>query len=111
MLAYVTTRSVGICFILSCDKMNMESVPFVFVYWLPCARFPNSLPKAVVQVSLKIGSLTSFWYLVMVAPVIGWITGLAKCSMSMSKLSLCAVGQAERNDDGVQISWSAAAAR
>jgi hypothetical protein len=91
--------------------MKIESVPFVFVCVSPCARFPNSFPKAVVQVSRKIGSLTSFWYRVMVAPVIGWITGLAKCSISMSKLSLCAVGQAERKDDGVPISWSTVAAR
>ena len=111
MLAYVTTQSKGMCFMASCDKMKIESVPWVPVCWSPWAKFPNSFPKAVVHVSRKSGSLASFWYLVMVAPVTGWITGLAKCSRLMSKLLRCAVGHDVRKDVGIHSSVSAAAAR
>ena len=38
----------------------MESVPGVFVSASPCARFPNSFPKAFAQVVAVRGSAISF---------------------------------------------------
>ncbi len=61
---------------------KMAFVPGVFVDVSPCARFPNSLPKARDHVGLVIGSLISVLYLVMDSPVIGCMTGAQKCSHS-----------------------------
>jgi len=46
----------------------------------PCARFPNSFPKARDHVCVRMGSVTSFLYFVIDSPVLGCTTGAQKCS-------------------------------
>ena len=100
--AYVTTLSWGICLISLCVITNMEQVPGVFVFSSPWDMLPNSFPNSVDHISRVTGYLTSFWYLVIVSPVMGWITGAQKYSMSTSKFSFLVVGLAVKNARGVQ---------
>ena len=82
MRPYVTVQSFGICFILSCESTKTVFVPFSPVNASPWANPPNSFPNACVQMSEVAGSLASFLWEVTVSPVVGWMTGAAKCSKS-----------------------------
>jgi hypothetical protein len=64
----------------SCVRTKIELVPGVLVTVSPCARFPNSLPKARAQMSRRCGSACSLLYFAMDSPVMGWMTGAQKCS-------------------------------
>ena len=52
----------------------MVFVPFVPVFVSPYAKFPMSLPNAVVHISCVPGSCARFLYLVIVFPVMGCTT-------------------------------------
>lgn len=80
MRVYVTVRSWGMRLICSCVSTTMASVPGVLVTSSPCARFPNSFPKARDHVCDRTGSVRSFLYLVIDSPVTGCMTGAQKCS-------------------------------
>jgi hypothetical protein len=72
----------------------MELVPGVAVLSSPWARFPNYLPNAVAHTSLVTASLASFWYLVMVSPVTGWMTGEQKWARLLAVLGRAAASTA-----------------
>lgn len=57
----------------------MVLVPGVAVRSSPCAKFPNSLPKARIHVLRRCSSWMSVLYLSMETPVVGWMTGAQKC--------------------------------
>ena len=99
--AYVTTLSWGIRLISLCVITKMEQVTGVFVLLSPWAMMPNYFPNAVDHISRVTGSLTRFWYLVIVSPVMGWMTGAQKCSMFTFKFSFLVVGLSVTNAHGV----------
>ena len=74
MLAYVTVLSVGMFQISLWLSTMRESVPFVLVLLSPCVRFPHSFPNAVVHTAWVAGSAASFFYFVIVSPLMGWMT-------------------------------------
>ena len=61
----------------------MEFLPYVLVFVLPCARFPNSFPNVAIQIYLVVGSLINVLYFKIVSPLIGYTTGTAKCTKSI----------------------------
>ena len=69
--------------------MKSESVPAVFVFSSPCAKFPHYFPHAVVHVSFVTGSLAKVWYFKIVSHETGWTTGAQKCSSLIALLVLC----------------------
>ena len=91
MRVYVTVRSCGMRWICWCVSTKIESIPGVLVRLSPCARFPNSFPNARDHVCARIGSFTSFLYLVIGSPVLGCITGAQKCSHTQGMA--CDVGR------------------
>ena len=83
----------------------MELVPLHLVLLSPWAMRPNSLLNDVFHISLVTGALMSLRYWVMVSPVVGWMMGAQKCSMSTSRLLVPSLdGDDIRKDDGVHVS-------
>ena len=74
MLTYVTVLLVGMLRISSWFSTMRESVPFVLVLLSPCVRFPHSFPNAVFNTPYVAGSEASFFYFVIVLPLMGWMT-------------------------------------
>ena len=56
MLAYVTTLSFGISWILSGLSIISVFVPLAPVLLSPCVNFPHSFPNPVSQASFNVGS-------------------------------------------------------
>ena len=71
MLAYVTTLSFGISWILSGLSIISVFVPLAPVLLSPCVNPPHSFPNPVSQTSLNVGSLITFLYDVIISPVVG----------------------------------------
>ena len=71
MLAYVTTLSFGISWILSGLSMMSVFVPFAPGLLSPCVNPPHSFPNPVSQTSFNVGSLVNFLYDVIISPVVG----------------------------------------
>ena len=99
---YLTNLSWGIYLISLCGITKMEQVPGVFVLSFPLIHVANFFPNSVDHISRVIGSLTSFCYLVIVFPVMGWMNGAQKCSISTSKFVILVVGLAVKNAPGFQ---------
>ena len=76
----------------------------------PWAKAPSSFPNAVVQVSQRMGSLARSSYLPIVIPVMGWTTGLAKCSRCGIDVGCLHFGRNKLEVDGVD-AWQANAWR
>ena len=71
MLAYVTTLSLGILWILSGLSMISVFVPLAPVLLSPCVNPPHYFPNPVSHTSFNVGSLVSFLYDVIISPVVG----------------------------------------
>ena len=61
----------------------MEFLPYVLVFVLPCARFPNSFPNMASQIYLVVGSLINVLYFKIVSPLIRCTSSTAKCTKSV----------------------------
>ena len=59
-----------------CVITKSDSVPAMFVFLSPCAKFAHSFPHAVVQVYFVTGSLAKVWYFDIVSPETEWTTGV-----------------------------------
>ena len=84
-----------------CVITKSDSVPAVFIFSLPCAKFSHSFPRAVVQVYFVTGSLAKIWYFEIVSPETGWTTWAQKCSILIAVLILCS---SRRMDWGMKYS-------